>query len=178
VKSILPNSNWLNFDTVEGRQLTRALLAYIRAQTRNPDLADDVFQETLLRTNKSANFDTLDNPVAYMITVAKSVIYDEQRKVQPQSLDWQNELLEAANDSLENNLLNEQKLQFIQQTLSNMSTLRRNVFVMRRVDGLSRDTIAKKLDISVEAVKKHLTRAMVELTLKLEDAGWGEKDLK
>ncbi|TAP32728.1 hypothetical protein EYR97_16260 [Alteromonas sp. KUL42] len=55
-----------------------------------------------------------------------------------------------------------------------MSPLRREIFLLRRVDGLARDVIARRLDVSVEVVKKHLTRAMVEITVKLEEAGWLE----
>ena len=107
-----------------------------------------------------------------MITVSKSVLYDHQRKKLPSSVDWQTEELEAANDSPEKSYHNAQKLAFIETVLADMTPLRREVFILRRVDGLSRDEIACTLNLSVEAVKKHLTRAMVELTLKLEAAGW------
>ena len=68
----------------------------------------------------------------------------------------------------------QQKLDEVERILSAMAPLRRQVFLLRRIDGLSRDEIAEKLDISLEAVKKHLTRAMVELTVKLEEAGWSK----
>jgi RNA polymerase sigma factor (sigma-70 family) len=172
-----PNTlDWQILSTDDGFERYNALRAFIRGLTNDNAVADDVLQETLLRTSKSAQYSELDNPLAYMITVAKSVLYDHQRKKLPASVDWQTEELEAANDSLENTYHNAQKLAFIETVLSDMSPLRREVFILRRVDGLSRDEIANTLNLSVEAVKKHLTRAMVELTLKLEAAGWVENN--
>jgi RNA polymerase sigma factor (sigma-70 family) len=168
-----PNTlDWQILSADEGLERYNALRAFIRGLTNDNVVADDVLQETLLRTSKSAQYAELDNPLAYMITVSKSVLYDHQRKKLPSSVDWQTEELEAANDSPEKSYHNAQKLAFIETVLADMTPLRREVFILRRVDGLSRDEIACTLNLSVEAVKKHLTRAMVELTLKLEAAGW------
>lgn len=167
-------ADWQGITDPAAVQSRSALKAFIRGLTNDPVVAEDVLQETLLRTSKSVRFAELENPLAYMITVAKSVLYDFQRKAVPNAVDWQNEELEAANDSPETHYHNASKLAFIESVLAQMSPLRREVFVMRRVDGMSRDDIAAALDLSVEAVKKHLTRAMVELTLKLEEAGWTE----
>lgn len=41
-----------------------------------------------------------------------------------------------------------------------MSPLRRDVFIRRRLHGESRQLIAKNLGVSEEAVKKHISRAM------------------
>lgn len=150
-----------------------ALKAFIANLAKDPHIAEDILQETLIRTNKSANFNELNNPLAYMITVAKTVFYDIQRKAIPIDEDADTETLVAANDCLETQQLNQQKLAAIDTILQNMPALRRKVFVMRRLNGYSREQIARELDLSVEAVKKHVTRAMVDITLKLEDAGFG-----
>lgn len=163
---------WQGLTDREGRKVRLALRSFIFGLTNDNALTDDVLQETLIRTSKSVRFSELDNPLAYMITVAKSVLYDFQRKKLPHPVDYQSVPLDAANDCPEQRYLDQQKLAFIEMALESMSPLRREVFLLRRVDGLSRDAIAEKLELSVEAVKKHLTRAMVELTLKLEDGGW------
>lgn len=154
------------------QEVLPTLKSYISALTRDPDLTDDVLQETLLRTNRSANIQELHNPLAYMITVAKTVVFDYQRKMIPSAPDVDADSLTAANDSLEVEQLNTQKLCAIQRILDDMPELRRKVFVLRRLHGLSREQIAAQLDLSVEAVKKHVTRAMVDITLKMEEQGW------
>ncbi|OFI32336.1 hypothetical protein BFC17_07440 [Alteromonas lipolytica] len=146
--------------------------AFIHGLTHDAAQADDIYQETLLRTGKSARFTELESPLAYMITVAKSVLYDFQRKRTPNAVEVELIDLEAANDGPEHAHQQQQKLRCIAAIIESMSPQRRQVFLLRRVEGLSRDDIAVQLGLSVEAVKKHLTRAMTELTLKLEEAGW------
>jgi len=178
VKTTLKDSpneaDWQGLVKSTTDQTQNALKAFICGLTSDPVVAEDVLQETLLRTSKSVKFAELENPLAYMITVAKSVLYDFQRKAVPNAVEWHCVDMEAANDSPDTQYQNASKLAFIETVLANMSALRRDVFIMRRVDGMSRDDIATALDISVEAVKKHLTRAMVELTLRLEEAGWAD----
>lgn len=166
------NIDWQCLTTTEAEQLSAALKAFIHGLTHDSAQADDIYQETLLRTGRSTRFSDLDNPLAYMITVAKSVLCDFQRKRIPNAVEIEHIDLEAANDGPELTFIQQQKLSSIEAILNNMSPLRREVFILRRVDGLTRDEIASRLDLSVEAVKKHLTRAMVELTVKLEAEGW------
>ncbi|MBU3020571.1 RNA polymerase sigma factor [Aestuariibacter sp. A3R04] len=168
-----PQQNqWQGLTDSEGRQARIALRSFILGLTNDSSVTDDVVQETIMRTSKSVRFSELENPLAYMITVAKSVLYDFQRKKLPNPVDYQSVALDAANDCPEQRYHDQRKLAFIEMVLADMSPLRREVFLLRRVDGLSRDAIARKLGLSVEGVKKHLTRAMVEITLKLEQAGW------
>lgn len=91
-----------------------------------------------------------------MITVSKSVLYDFQRKSIPQADDIQTLELQSADESPDVAYLNQQKLDEVERILSAMAPLRRQVFLLRRIDGLSRDEIAEKLDISLEAVKNTL----------------------
>ena len=166
------NIDWQSLTTAEAEQLRAALKAFIHGLAHDTAQADDIYQETLLRTGRSTRFSELENPLAYMITVAKSVLYDFQRKRTPNAVEIEHIDLEAANDGPELTYIQQQQLSCIEAILNTMSPLRREVFILRRVDGLTRDEIASRLDLSVEAVKQHLTRAMVELTLKLEAAGW------
>ena len=166
--------NWHGLSRSEANVLWTSLRAFIRSLNFDSAQVDDIFQETVLRTRKSKCLSELDSPLAYMITVSKSVLYDFQRKSIPQADDIQTLELQSADESPDVAYLNQQKLDEVERILSAMAPLRRQVFLLRRIDGLSRDEIAEKLDISLEAVKKHLTRAMVELTVKLEEAGWSK----
>ena len=99
-----------------------------------------------------------------------------KKKNIPQQVDIDSISIHSDNDSPDNTYLNQEKLALVDDVLLSMSPLRREIFFLRRVDGLARDDIARRLDVSIEVVKKHLTRAMVEITLKLEDAGWLDDD--
>jgi RNA polymerase sigma factor (sigma-70 family) len=164
--------NWDELDTTAADHLFVSLRAFIRSLSADKNQVDDIFQETVLRTKRSKNLSELESPLAYMITVSKSVLYDFQKKTTPQAVDIDDIGLQCEGGSPDSVYLNQQKLALVDEILSGMSALRRNIFLLRRVDGLSRDEIATKLDVNVEVVKKHLTRAMVELTVRLEEAGW------
>lgn len=166
------NTDWQSLSATEAEHLRTVLKSFILGMVKDKAQADDIYQETLLRTGRSTRFIELENPLAYMITVAKSVLYDFQRKRTPNAVEIEHIDLEAAYDGPEFTYIQQQKLSCIEAILNTMSPLRREVFILRRVDGLTRDEIAHRLDLSLEAVKKHLTRAMVELTIKLEAAGW------
>ncbi|QGX63115.1 RNA polymerase sigma factor [Alteromonas mediterranea] len=166
--------HWDELENSDVKDLLASLKAFIRSLTVDKSQADDIFQETVLRTKKSKHLSELDSPLAYMITVSKTVLYDFQKKNVPQYVDIEEVSIQSDDYSPSNTYLNQQKLALVDSILLNMSPLRREIFVLRRVDGLARDDIARRLDVSVEVVKKHLTRAMVEITVKLEEAGWLE----
>jgi RNA polymerase sigma-70 factor (ECF subfamily) len=68
----------------------------------------------------------------------------------------------------ESKVITEQKLELVKQALDELPPLRRKVFELRRLEGLSREEISLKLDMSQESVKKHITRAMTQITLHVE----------
>ena len=165
---------WDELENSDVKDLLASLKAFIRSLTVDKSQADDIFQETVLRTKRSKRLSELESPLAYMITVSKTVLYDLEKKSVPHCVDIEDISIQSDNYSPSNIYLNQQKLALVDRILLNMSPIRREIFLLRRVDGLGRDDIATRLGVSVEVVKKHLTRAMVEITLKLEDAGWLE----
>jgi RNA polymerase sigma-70 factor (ECF subfamily) len=148
------------------------LRLFVLNRTRNTDLTDEVVQETLLRTYHSTNLSNIQNPLAYMVTVAKTVLFDHW-KSQPQTEpDVSLETLVDPTMPIEEQYLEDEKIKILANVLQNMPGLRQKVFKMRRLDGMSRKEIANELGISIEAVKKHINRAMVELTICAEKNDW------
>ena len=166
--------HWDELKNNDVKDLLTSLKAFIRSLTVDQSQADDIFQETVLRTKRSKRLSELESPLAYMITVSKTVLYDFQKKSVPQYVEIGEVSIQSDDYSPSNTYLNQQKLELVDYILLNMSPIRREIFLLRRVDGLARDDIARRLGVSVEVVKKHLTRAMVEITVKLEEAGWLE----
>ena len=92
--------NWHGLSRSEANVLWTSLRAFIRSLTFDSAQVDDIFQETVLRTRKSKCLSELDSPLAYMITVSKSVLYDFQRKSIPQADDIQTLELQSADESV------------------------------------------------------------------------------
>lgn len=148
------------------------LRLFVLNKTRNIDLTDDIVQETLLRTFQRADSSHINNPLAYLYTVSKTVLFDHWKSQQKIETDEQLETLVDETMYVEDQYLAEEKIKILSDVLKNMPMLRQKVFKMRRLDGMSREDISQELDISVEAVKKHITRAMVEITLCAEEHDW------
>ncbi|MEI8650292.1 sigma factor [Paraglaciecola sp. Hal342] len=66
---------------------------FVLNKTQNTDVANDVVQETMLRTFRCAPSDPLQSPLAYMLTVAKSVLSDHWRV--EKSTKWIKNLMKA-----------------------------------------------------------------------------------
>ncbi|ALQ10606.1 RNA polymerase subunit sigma-70 (plasmid) [Pseudoalteromonas sp. Bsw20308] len=78
------------------------------------------------------------------------------------------ELFTNDNSDPEAQSITEQKLELVKSALEELPPLRRKVFKLRRIDGLSREEISLQLNMSQESVKKHITRAMIQITLHIE----------
>ena len=65
--------------------------------------------------------------------------------------------------SPEQALNDQQRLRALKYFLADMPELRRNVLLRRRMKGETRAQIAAALNLSEDAVKKHITRALADL---------------
>jgi RNA polymerase sigma-70 factor (ECF subfamily) len=70
-------------------------------------------------------------------------------------------------------LQHRERVKMFERALQGLTPLQRRVFLMRRVDGRSRTEIAEALGLSVEAVKKHLVRAMAVLADVIDETPTG-----
>lgn len=148
------------------------LRSYVQTRTQNNELTDDVVQETMLRTFRSREVEHLQNPLAYMLTVSKTVLFDHWKSKHKTETDYELDAIVDKSASIEDVYLQQEKIRILGEVLANMPALRKKVFKMRRIDGKSREDIANELEISVEAVKKHINRAMIELTKCADKHDW------
>lgn len=138
---------------------------FISSRCANADNVSDILQETLVRTLTRNNLSEIENIQAYANQVAKSVMYNDWQKNinQPDNAETVEQFTLDSSDP-ETQTINQQKVILVNEVLGAMPPLRKKVFEMRRIDGLSRIEIAEQLQISEESVKKHITRAMVQIT--------------
>lgn len=146
------------------------LIAYARRRLRDPDQAGDVVQETVMRVIEQDRRQGIDQPLAYAFRVADSVIYRGARRA---SQPYEPVDVELACDlPLPDELLDyRQRFDRFERALATLPVQRRTAFVKRHLDGQSRTEIAADMGISVEAVKKHLVRAMIDLAGCIDDDG-------
>lgn len=159
------------------------LKSYVRKRMRDPDGVEDVVQETLARVMEQERRQSIEHPLAYAFRVADSVILADVRKGGAASRAG-NEFdpLELVCDMpLADEVLDyRERFARFEAALVRLTPMRRTVFRLRHVDGKSRQEIADELGLSLEAVKKHLVRAMADLAQALEgdldNAGEGQRN--
>jgi RNA polymerase sigma-70 factor (ECF subfamily) len=138
------------------------LLGYITRRHGDASRAEDILQETLLTIIRQSGKREIAYPVAYAYRVADSLIYAQARRDRREQGFGDKDYgcdLPLADEVLEH----KQRVAIFEQALLQLSPLRRDIFVRRHMDGQSRQQIAEDLQMNLEAVKKHLVRAMVEL---------------
>lgn len=142
---------------------------FVSKRCTNNDNIDDIVQETFSRIFSKSDLSSIDNIYSYSCQVAKSVMYSDWQKSlkQPDSVQ-EIEQYTSESNSPESQMINQRTILLIHQVLADMPTLRKKVFQLRRIDGLSREDISRTLDISEESVKKHITRAMLTITQQVE----------
>ena len=152
----------------------RKLLSYISRRDRNGGQSEDILQEVMLRVFEQSRRQDIGNPLAYAYRVADTVIYDQTRRTRREAKAPLDDALACLNPLAEEALIHRDRVRAFEHALTALTPLQREVFIRRRFDGWSRQDIAQSLGISVEAVKKHLVRAMAELAKAMEPTPYGE----
>jgi RNA polymerase sigma factor (sigma-70 family) len=164
-----PRGNVMEDVLAELRPHERKLLGYIARRQGDPSRAEDILQQTLLTVMEQSRKQTIEQPVAYAYRVADSLIYAQARKDRREEELGDEDYgcdLPLADEVLEH----KQRVVIFETALRRLSPIRRDIFIRRHMQGHSRQQIADDLEIGLEAVKKHLVRAMAELTLVMDDA--------
>ncbi|MBO1254829.1 sigma-70 family RNA polymerase sigma factor [Alteromonas sp. 5E99-2] len=152
---------------------------FISSKISDKQDVDDLVQETVLRTIKSRGENAPLNSLAYQLQVAKTVIYDYWEGSAATNNSYDNDDLDSQIEithTPDEQFIHSAKLRELFSVVEQMPKLRQEVFTLRRINEMSREQIASKLGISIDAVKKHINRATADLALHMQQQGWNEKE--
>lgn len=158
----------------ELRRHERKLLSYISRRRGDPSTSEDILQETLLTVIEQSRKQEISNPLAYAYRVADSLIFSQARRSRREEAIGEDDFeceLPLADEVLEH----KQRAEIFEAVLRRLSPVRREVFIRRHLDGQSRQEIADAMRLNVESVKKHLVRAMADLTAAAAEASRGKE---
>ncbi len=142
------------------------LKAAIRKWVQGQEDQADVYQETLVAVIERNRQNHIQNPLAYAVTVARHLAW----KLTSKKLEAYDEAQDTRKtESTEHSFLQTEQIESIQTVLNNMPPMRQQVFIRRRLQNQSREQIARELDLSEEAVKKHINRALAQIAMHLDD---------
>lgn len=123
------------------------------------DVAHDTFLQVLLRPQQIAG---LRQPRAWLSSVAKGLLIDRFRrqKLEAAYLQAIAQLPEAQAPSAERQLMLLQTLMQIDALLDGLPAKARMAFLLSRLEGLSYQDIAIRLDVSLSSVEKYMAKAI------------------
>lgn len=138
-----------------------------RFSSRREDI-DEMAQEAFLRAFNAEQGQEIKSPKAYLFRVARNVALRELNKKSRQLTDYLEESVDESVlgrvDSIEEDLMAQQKLQQCCNAIADLPDQCRRVFLMRKVHALSHKQIAEQLNISVRTVEKHLAKGVDRYT--------------
>jgi RNA polymerase sigma-70 factor (ECF subfamily) len=160
-------SEWLRRQVLPHEQ---ALRAWLRGRSLGGLEVDDVVQETYTRLMTAESVRHIRNARTYAFQTAASVVVDHVRKMKVISIvSVANlDLLEVISDdySPERVAIDRDELNRLGAAIAAMPDKVRQVFTLRRVQGLSQREVAQKMGISENTVEKHMSRGFL-LMLRL-----------
>jgi len=142
-----------------------ALRAWLRHRhSRYVDIIDDIVQETYARLASLASVAEVRNPRAYAFQTALSILVSHIRRSRIVSIRAATdvELLAAAavEPSAEKQMEDLSELQKLAEVIASFPPRCREVFVLRRIEGLSQREVAKRLGLSENTVEHQMSKGI------------------
>lgn len=151
----------------------RPLMGYFLNRVGDRAEAEDLTQQTFLRL-LGGDRSQVANPGAFVFRVAANLLKDRARgrgRGEDRLLSLEDEavasLAPVDHVTPERVLVGRDDLALLVEGLNELSAGTRDVFVLFRFENLSQREIAARVGLSIDAVEKRLTRATLQLAVKL-----------
>ena len=152
--------------------LRRWLWAFFQRRAPNRSDIDDLVQDVFVRLAARDSPEPVQNLGAYVVRTAVSVLADRSRRSRARRADlhvvFDPDEHGVEDFNPERVLSGRQELDLAVAALLSLPERTRNVFILRRLEGMRHGEIAARLGISVSAVEKHMVKAVQHLRSALE----------
>lgn len=155
----------LIFDHYRPR-IYRTARKFLRSSQYAEEIVQEVFLKLWLRRDKASEIENLE---AFLVTVARNLTFDTLRKLSNEAVAKKAASVEFhyTEDSVDAILLETQYSELLLKAVSKLPPQQKQVFQMAKVEGLSHEAIATKLNISRLTVKTHMAKALQSLRHQL-----------
>ncbi|MCT7646236.1 RNA polymerase sigma factor [Aliarcobacter butzleri] len=139
---------------------------YIFKLTGDKALAKDLTQETYIKVLEITKTNSdIEIQKAYLYKIAQNLVIDKIRKdkLLLQTPFEENEHFFETNDYAEDLILNEIRKKKLRESIKSLPPQQKKTFVFYYYKGYTRKEIAQILDISVNAVEKNISRAILKI---------------
>lgn len=147
------------------------LNGWLRKRTGCSEQAADLAQDTFVRVILQRKAHGLREPRAYLSSVARGLMIDmfRRRSLEQAYLETLARVPQALDVSAQERALIIETLMDIDRMLDGLGSRTREIFLMAQLHGLSYVEIGRRLQLSVNTVKKHASRALTHCLLLMDE---------
>lgn len=136
------------------------IYTFIYKQCQSAAIAEEVVQLVFIRLwEKKDKLSLEHNLSTQLFRMSKTIFIDELRKT-ASSRKYQERIQHTENAFTENTLEHKEALEIVYQAIDQMPPVRKQIFIMSRMEYLSHQEIASKLSISPKTVENHIALAL------------------
>jgi RNA polymerase sigma factor (sigma-70 family) len=145
--------------------------AWLRRTGAAGDEVDDIVQDAYCRIAALPSVAHIINGRAYFFRAVRNIAIERARRAKVVRLDWLTEI-ELANvvdhePTAERILLGRQELKRVERIIEALPDRCREIFRLRRIQGVSQKEIARRLNVTENVVETQATRALQLILLAL-----------
>ena len=151
-----------------------ALLRFLTARLRNPELAEDILQDLYIKLLHANLPEVIDNPAGFLFRMASNLALDNirgARRAKARDQAWSDMNSEKVGSDFradipnaDDALIAKQKLAALKNRLNSLSPKAREAFERHKFHGQSYKQVAEDMGISIGTVGKHLGKAIKHIT--------------
>lgn len=180
IGSMLGESILTELDDIDelNRVYRPRLLRFVAYSTGDPDLAETIVQDCLLKAyNGRSSFRGDCSVNTWLTYIAVNLIKDHQRtqkfkfwrKIQKTAHDVSelSSFLPSRESSPESQLLSRERAQLVVKALENLSVSQRTIFLLRFIEEMDIHEISSTMQLNPNTVKTHLQRAVKTVRRKV-----------
>lgn len=151
------------------RTTGKAVYAYILSIVRNPEDADDIYQDTFLKVRTAAaEYKPQGKPMAWIFTIARNYCMMHYRKEQKKA--------ELGFEELENmpalsKIEKKEERMVLEAALGILTEEERQIVILHAVTGMKHREIARMLSMPLSTVLSKYRRSLTKLKAHLEGGG-------
>jgi RNA polymerase sigma-70 factor (family 1) len=142
---------------------------YLYYKTGDIDLADDLIQEVFMKLWEIRGSIKSETVKSLLYTIATNLIrnHAKHKKVVYNFID-KNAQNNVSDDAADLNILQQEFNEKLQKVLSEVPEKCRAVFLMNRIEGLTYNEIAERLDLTAKAIEKRMHQALSVIKEKIQ----------